>query len=44
MRDRWLNGWKFRRQVPIDRFVMDFACHEARLVVEIDVAAVGIGC
>jgi very-short-patch-repair endonuclease len=27
---------KFRRQVPIGRYVADFACHEARLVVEID--------
>ena len=27
---------KFRRQVPIDRFVADFACVEARLVIEVD--------
>ena len=30
------NGHKFRRQVPIGRYIADFACHEARLVVEID--------
>ncbi len=30
------NGHKFRRQVPIGRYIADFVCHEARLVVEID--------
>lgn len=29
-------GWHFRRQVPIDRFVVDFACLKAMLVIEID--------
>ncbi len=29
-------GYKFRRQVPIGRYIADFVCHEARLVVEID--------
>ena len=29
-------GVKFRRQHPINRFIADFYCHEARLVVEID--------
>ena len=29
-------GAKFRRQVPIGPFVVDFACLEARLVVEVD--------
>ncbi len=36
MRGRNLEGFKFRRQVPIDRYVADFACIEARLVVELD--------
>lgn len=27
---------KFRRQVPIGRFIADFVCAEARLIVEID--------
>jgi lysyl-tRNA synthetase class 2 len=35
-RDRRLAGWKFKRQVPIDRFVVDFVCADARLVVELD--------
>jgi very-short-patch-repair endonuclease len=29
-------GAKFRRQVPIGPFIVDFYCHEARLVVEVD--------
>jgi len=29
-------GSKFRRQTPIGSFIVDFACHEAALVVEID--------
>jgi len=29
-------GVRFRRQHPVDFFIADFYCHEARLVVEID--------
>jgi very-short-patch-repair endonuclease len=29
-------GWRFRRQHPIPPYVVDFACIEARLVVECD--------
>jgi very-short-patch-repair endonuclease len=29
-------GYKFTRQKPIDRFVVDFYCSELRLVVEVD--------
>ncbi len=36
LRDRRLEGLKFRRQVPIDRYVVDFLCADARLVVELD--------
>jgi very-short-patch-repair endonuclease len=36
LRDRRLGGWKFRRQFPIDRFVVDFFCADARLIVEVD--------
>ena len=36
LRDRRLGGWKFRRQFPIDRLVVDFFCADAHLVVEID--------
>ena len=33
---RQISGHKFRRQVPIGRYIADFVCHEARLTVEID--------
>jgi very-short-patch-repair endonuclease len=36
LRNRRLNGFKFRRQHPIKRFIADFYCHEARLVIEVD--------
>lgn len=36
VRNRKLAGCKFRRQVPIDRYFADFACVEARLVIELD--------
>jgi very-short-patch-repair endonuclease len=29
-------GFGFRRQVPIAGFIVDFACHEQRLIVEVD--------
>jgi len=36
LRGRQLDGWKFKRQVPRGRFVVDFLCLEAGLVIEID--------
>lgn len=36
LRNRRLDGWKFRRQTPIAGFVTDFCCHEARLTIELD--------
>jgi very-short-patch-repair endonuclease len=36
LRDRRLNGMKFRRQVPIDSYVVDFRCEAARLIIELD--------
>ena len=36
LRGSRFDGAKFRRQVPFDRFVVDFYCHAAKLVVEID--------
>jgi very-short-patch-repair endonuclease len=29
-------GWHFRKQAPMGRYVVDFVCHRARLIVEID--------
>jgi very-short-patch-repair endonuclease len=31
-----LNGLHFRRQQVIDGFIVDFYCHKAKLVVEVD--------
>jgi len=36
LRDRRLAGLKFKRQVPIDRFVVDFVCADAMLIIELD--------
>ncbi len=36
IRNRQLCGHKFRRQVPIDRFIVDFVCQEKRLIIELD--------
>jgi very-short-patch-repair endonuclease len=36
LRNRALNGWKFRQQHPIGPFIVDFYCAAARLVVEVD--------
>jgi very-short-patch-repair endonuclease len=36
LRSHQIKGYKFRRQVPIGRYIADFVCHEARLIVEID--------
>jgi adenine-specific DNA-methyltransferase len=36
LRDRRLDGYKFRRQHPIGRYFADFACIEAKLIVELD--------
>jgi very-short-patch-repair endonuclease len=36
LRDRRLRGLKIKRQVPIDRYIADFCCADARLIVELD--------
>jgi very-short-patch-repair endonuclease len=36
LRDHRLDGFKFRRQHPLGRFIADFYCPERRLIVEID--------
>jgi very-short-patch-repair endonuclease len=36
LKGKQIDGYRFRRQHPIDLFIADFYCHEARLVVEID--------
>jgi very-short-patch-repair endonuclease len=36
LRNRQVDGAKFRRQVPIDRYFADFCCHQGNLIVEVD--------
>ncbi len=36
LRRKQIHGYKFRRQHVIDRFIIDFFCADARLVVEVD--------
>jgi very-short-patch-repair endonuclease len=36
LRQRQIEGFRFRRQAPMLGFVVDFACFDARLVVEVD--------
>jgi very-short-patch-repair endonuclease len=36
LRDRRLTNYKFRRQVPIGPYIVDFFCADAKLIVELD--------
>jgi very-short-patch-repair endonuclease len=36
LRSRKLNGLRFRRQHSFERFIVDFYCAEAKLVIEVD--------
>ncbi|HXP77159.1 MAG TPA: DUF559 domain-containing protein [Stellaceae bacterium] len=36
IRRKQLEGFRFRRQQPLGRYIVDFFCPEARLIVEID--------
>jgi very-short-patch-repair endonuclease len=36
LRGRRLEGWKWRRQVPVGPFIVDFLCLEAAVAVELD--------
>ena len=36
LRNRRLARWKFRRQHPIDKYVVDFVSLEGKLIVEVD--------
>jgi very-short-patch-repair endonuclease len=39
VRNRQVGGFRFLRQVPIDRYFADFVCEAGRLIVELDGAA-----
>jgi len=36
LRNRQCGGYKFRRQVEIDQFIVDFACLDQKMIIEID--------
>jgi len=36
LKDRRFENYKFRRQVPIGKYIADFMCFEHRLIVEVD--------
>ncbi|WP_439484984.1 endonuclease domain-containing protein [Blastomonas fulva] len=36
LRGKRLEGFKFKRQVPIDRYIADFVCFAQRVIVEAD--------
>ena len=36
LRKRSINNLKFRRQYPIENYIVDFICHEKKLIIEID--------
>jgi very-short-patch-repair endonuclease len=36
LRNRQLCGIKFKRQVPMDRYIVDFVSAEAKLIIELD--------
>ena len=36
LRNNQLNGYKFRRQEAIDKYIVDFVCFEKKLIVELD--------
>ncbi len=36
LRNRELDSLKFRRQHPVDIFILDFYCHEKKLAIEVD--------
>jgi very-short-patch-repair endonuclease len=42
LRNRRLERWKFRRQHPMDRYVVDFVTIEGKLVIEVDGATHGM--
>jgi very-short-patch-repair endonuclease len=36
LRSKKIDGYKFRRQQPIFNYIVDFYCHELKLIVEVD--------
>ena len=36
LRSKQINNFKFRRQAPIGKYIVDFVCFEQKLVIELD--------
>jgi very-short-patch-repair endonuclease len=36
LRNRQMDGRKFRRQVPLRGYILDFVCFEPKLIIEVD--------
>ena len=36
LRDKQLDGFRFRRQRPIGKYIVDFVCDEAKLIIELN--------
>jgi len=36
LRMKQMEGLKFRRQQPIDKYIVDFVCFEKRIIIEVD--------
>lgn len=36
LRNKKMDGFRFRRQHPVDEFIVDFFCYETNLVIELD--------
>ena len=36
LRKKQLKGYRFRRQHPVARFIVDFYCHALKMVIEVD--------
>ena len=36
LRHRQFDGCKFRRQAPIEKYIVDFVCFERKLIIELD--------
>ncbi|MCR9253102.1 MAG: endonuclease domain-containing protein [bacterium] len=36
LRDNRFEGYKFRRQHPMSNYILDFYCHQLKIVVEVD--------
>lgn len=36
LREKKINGYKFRRQQPLYDYIVDFYCHDIKLIIEVD--------